>query len=75
MVLTIRATASGPKAAMPAAERIRALNDELRRNLPNGHAVMTTTHRGLDNPSGMPNPSLLDYQVKEVTVYLLSLRK
>jgi len=23
-------------------ERIRALNDELRRNLPNGHAVMTT---------------------------------
>jgi hypothetical protein len=22
-------------------ERIRALNDELRRNLPNGHAVMT----------------------------------
>jgi len=23
-------------------DRIRALNDELRRNLPNGHAVMTT---------------------------------
>jgi hypothetical protein len=36
---------------------------------------ISTTHRGLDNPSGMPNPSLLDYQVKEVTVYLLSLRK
>jgi hypothetical protein len=26
----------------PTTERIRALNDELRRNLPNGHAVMTT---------------------------------
>jgi cytochrome c1 len=36
---------------------------------------ITTTHRGLDNPSGMPNPSLADYQVKEVVAYLLSLRK
>lgn len=36
---------------------------------------ISTTHRGLDNPSGMPNPSLLDYQVKQVTAYLLSFRK
>ncbi len=36
---------------------------------------ITTTHRGLDNPRGMPNPSLVDYQVKEVVAYLLSLRK
>ena len=36
---------------------------------------ISTTHRGLDNPSGMPNPSLLDYQVKQVAAYLLSLRK
>jgi mono/diheme cytochrome c family protein len=36
---------------------------------------ITTTHRGLDNPSGMPNPSLADYQVKQVVAYLLSLRK
>jgi hypothetical protein len=36
---------------------------------------ITTTHRGLDNPSGMPNPSLLDYQVIQVAAYLLSLRK
>ncbi len=34
-----------------------------------------TTTRGLDNPSGMPNPSLRDYQVKQVVAYLLSLRK
>ncbi len=26
----------------PTTERIRALNDELRRDLPNGHAVLTT---------------------------------
>ncbi len=36
---------------------------------------LATTHRGLDNPKGMPNPYLADYQVKQVTAYLLSLRK
>jgi mono/diheme cytochrome c family protein len=36
---------------------------------------MTTTHRGLDNPKGMPNPLLMDYQVKEIFAYLMSLRK
>ena len=36
---------------------------------------LTTTHKGLDKPKGMPNPELLDYQVKQVTAYLLSLRK
>jgi mono/diheme cytochrome c family protein len=38
-------------------------------------AFLTTTHRGLDNPKGMPTPELLDYQIKRVTAYLLSLRK
>jgi mono/diheme cytochrome c family protein len=36
---------------------------------------ITTTHRGLDTPKGMPNPELMDYQVKQVVVYILSLRK
>lgn len=36
---------------------------------------VATTHRGLDNPKGMPNPYLVDYQVKQVVAYLLSLRK
>jgi cytochrome c1 len=36
---------------------------------------MNTTHRGLDNPKGMPNPSLPDYEVKVVVSYILSLRK
>jgi cytochrome c len=36
---------------------------------------MTATHRGLDNPNGMPNAELLDFQIRQVTAYLLSLRK
>ena len=38
-------------------------------------AFLTTTHKGLDNPKGMPNPMLLDSQVKQVAAYLMSLRK
>jgi mono/diheme cytochrome c family protein len=36
---------------------------------------LKTTHRGLDRPKGMPNPQLLDFQAKQVAIYLLSLRK
>jgi mono/diheme cytochrome c family protein len=36
---------------------------------------ISTTHRGLDSPAGMPNPRLADYQVEEVVAYILSLRK
>jgi hypothetical protein len=36
---------------------------------------MTITHRGLNNPNGMPNPMLMDYQVKQIVAYFLSLRK
>jgi mono/diheme cytochrome c family protein len=36
---------------------------------------LTTTHRDISNPKGMPNPQLLDYQVKEISAYILSLRK
>ncbi len=35
---------------------------------------MTTTHRGLNNPNGMPNPMLMDYQMKQIVAYFLSLR-
>jgi mono/diheme cytochrome c family protein len=38
-------------------------------------AFLTTTHRGLDEPNGMPNPSLADFQVKQAIAYLMSLRK
>jgi mono/diheme cytochrome c family protein len=34
---------------------------------------LTTTHRGLDRPDGMPNPDLMDYQVKDIVAYFLSL--
>ncbi len=36
---------------------------------------LTTTHRDISNPNGMPNPQLLDYQIKEISAYILSLRK
>jgi len=36
---------------------------------------MATTHRGLDEPSGMPNPRLMDYQIKQIVAYIVSLRK
>jgi mono/diheme cytochrome c family protein len=36
---------------------------------------LTTTHRDISNPNGMPNPQLLDYQIKQISAYILSLRK
>jgi mono/diheme cytochrome c family protein len=36
---------------------------------------MKTTHWGLDNPLGMPNPELMDYQIKQIVAYFLSLYK
>jgi cytochrome c553 len=36
---------------------------------------LTTTHQGLDKPKGMPNPVLADFQIKQISAYLLSLRK
>jgi hypothetical protein len=36
---------------------------------------LATTHRNIGNAQGMPNPRLLDYQVRQLTAYLLSLRK
>ena len=36
---------------------------------------LKTTHEGLDNPKGMENPGLVDFQVKAIVAYILSLRK
>jgi mono/diheme cytochrome c family protein len=36
---------------------------------------ITTTHRGLDKPKGMPSLELLEDQVRQVAAYILSLRK
>jgi hypothetical protein len=46
----------------PTTERIRALNDELRRNLPEGHAVMTAGIAAL-------GPEAVARIVKTITVY------
>ncbi|RFB76492.1 c-type cytochrome [Methylovirgula sp. 4M-Z18] len=35
---------------------------------------LTTTHRDISSPKGMPNPELLDYQIKQMAAYLLSLK-
>ena len=43
-------------------ERIRALNDELRRNLPRGHAVMTTGIAAL-------GPEAVARIIKTIAVY------
>ena len=37
-------------------------------------AFLTTTHRTIANPDGMPNPQLTDQQVEEVIRFILSLR-
>ena len=36
---------------------------------------LNTTHRSLGAKNGMPNPVLLDSQIKQLAAYLLSLRK
>lgn len=38
-------------------------------------AFLSSTHRDLSTPEGMPNPQLMDFQVRQVAAYLLSLRK
>ena len=38
-------------------------------------SFLTTTHQGLDNQKGMPDPMLADFQIKELSAYILSLRK
>ena len=36
---------------------------------------LATTHRDIGNSAGMPNPELLDFQMRQVEAYVLSLRK
>lgn len=33
---------------------------------------LKTTHRGLDQPKGMPNLDLADFQIKQIVAYLMS---
>src|SRR5487761_2801250 len=56
----LAAAQTQPASSPPAAETIRAF--------------LTTTHRNLGSPAGMPNPELVDFQTRQVVAYLLSLR-
>lgn len=58
-----------PAPAFEALAQRRAVTEDFLRKF------LTTTHRDIGNPNGMPNPQLLDDQVKQVSAYLLSLRK
>ena len=35
---------------------------------------LKTTNQGLNNPKGMPNPNLADFQLRAIVAYILSLR-
>ncbi len=35
---------------------------------------LSTTHRGADNPKGMPSPELIDSHARQIIAYLMSLR-
>jgi hypothetical protein len=56
----------------PSFDSIAQRNDT---NADSLRTFITTTHRGLDHPKGMPNPYLADYQITQVVAYILSLRK
>ena len=48
------------------------------RSTTSAHSIrtfLTTTHRDISNPAGMPNPELLDFQIRQIETYLLSLRE
>ena len=47
----------------------RAINAEVLRN------YLNTLHRQVTHPEDMPNPQLIDDQIKQVVAYLLSLRR
>jgi hypothetical protein len=42
--------------------------------LPSIRQFLTTTHRAFADPNAMPNPQLLDFQITQLTAYILSLR-
>jgi mono/diheme cytochrome c family protein len=59
----------------PPASSFQAIAQRKTTTVESVEAFLTSTHKGLDNPKGMPNPLLLDSQVKDVAAYLLSLKQ
>ena len=59
----------------PPARSFKSIAQRQNINADSVQAFLTTAHKGLDNPKGMPNPEMLDYQDGAGDSYLLSLRK
>jgi hypothetical protein len=59
----------------PPAPSFESIAQRSTTNLETLRNFLITTHRDSANRKGMPNPELLDYQIGQVTAYLLSLRK
>jgi len=55
-------------------ERKRGRLDERPISIDSIRTFLISTHRDISNPNGMPNPELTDFQLRQVTAYILSLR-
>jgi cytochrome c1 len=44
-------------------------------NMDSLRKFLRSTNQSLENPKGMPNPMLADFQIRQIGAYLLSLRK
>lgn len=60
---------------VPPARSFEAIAQDERFTVESVEKFLTTTHRGLDRPQGMPNPELIEPHLKAVAAYLFSLRK
>lgn len=60
---------------VPPARSFESIAQDERFTVESVEKFLTTTHRGLDRPRGMPNPELIEPHLKAVAAYLLSLRK
>jgi len=58
----------------PPAPSFESIASRDRNNAASLRTFLTTTHQGMDRPKGMPHPGLADFQIEQITAYLLSLR-
>jgi len=59
----------------PPAPSFRSIAQRDNVNADSLRLFLTRTHKDIGTATGMPNPQLMDFQIREVIAYLLSLRK